>query len=124
MKSFLTYTAIIEALTGLGLLIIPSKVVLILLESELNGSLEIILSMVAGAAIFSLALNCWFSRMQQAALTMVRAMLFYNFVVATIFLYAVLGLGFKGPALWLVIIFHFFQTVICLLYIYKRQNAN
>jgi hypothetical protein len=124
MKSFLTYTAMIEALTGLGLLIVPSKVVLILFESELNGSLAIIFSMIAGAAIFSLALICWLFRMQKAALTMVKAMLFYNFVVATILLYGALGLGFKGPALWLVIIFHFFQTAICLLHIYKRKNAH
>jgi hypothetical protein len=124
MKKFLTYTAIIEALTGIGLLVIPSKVVSILLESELDGSLEIILSMVAGAAIFSLALGCWFSRVQPAALTMVRAMLFYNFAVATILLYGALGLGFKGPALWLVIIFHYFQTVICILYIKKKNDAH
>ena len=124
MKSFLTYSAIIEALTGLGLLIVPSKVVLILLESELNGPLEIILSMVAGAAIFSLALICWFSRLQTAPLTAVRGMLFYNFAVASILLYGVWGLGFKGFALWLVIIFHFVQTVICILFINKRMNAH
>jgi len=123
MKSFLAYTAIIEALTGLGLLIFPSRVVRILLETELNGSLEIILSMVAGAAICSLALNCWFSRQHAAALIAVRAMLFYNFAVASILLYGAWGLGFKGFALWLVIIFHFIQTVICIFFINKRSNA-
>ena len=123
MKSFLTYTAIIEALTGLGLIIIPSKVVTLLLEANLNGSLEIILSMVAGAAVFSLALACWFFRMQSGAFIAIRAMLFYNFAVASILLYGALGLGFKGSVLWLVIIFHFFQSVICILYINKKNNA-
>jgi hypothetical protein len=124
MKSFLTYTAIIEALTGLGLIIIPSKVVLILLETELNGSLEVILSMVAGAAIFSLALACWFFRLRSGVSITIRAMLFYNFAVASILLYGALGLGFKGAVLWLVIIFHFFQSVICILYINKKNSAH
>ncbi len=52
MKSFLIYTAVIEALAGFGLIITPSKVVsLLLVAMELHGSLESILSMVAGAAI-------------------------------------------------------------------------
>jgi hypothetical protein len=35
-----------------------------------------------------------------------RMLLFYNMVITVILLYAALGLGFKGPALWGVIIFH------------------
>ena len=124
MKYFFTYSAIVEALTGLGLLIVPSKVVLILLDTELNGPLEIILSMVAGAAIFSLALICWFSRLQTVPLIAVRGMLFYNFAVAFILLYGARGLGFKGFVLWLAIIFHFIQTGICVLFINKRKNAH
>ena len=124
MKSFLTYSAIIEALTGLGLLIVPSKVVLILLETELNAPLDIILSMVAGAAIFSLALICWFFRLQTASLISVKGMLFYNVAVASVLLYGAWGLGFKGFALWLVIVFHFIQTVICVFFINKRKNAH
>jgi len=124
MKSFLTYTAIIEALTGLGLIIVPSKVVLILFETELNSWLEIILSMVAGAAIFSLALACWFFRQQSGAFIVIRAMLFYNFAVASILLYGALGLGFRGPVLWLVVIFHFLQSAICILYMNRKNNAH
>jgi hypothetical protein len=110
MKSFLTYTAIIEALTGLGLIIVPSKVVLLLLETEINGSLEIILSMVAGAAIFSLALACWFFRLQSGAAIAIRAMLYYNFSLASILLYGALRLGFRGSVLRLVIFYHFFPV--------------
>ena len=52
-KFFFTYTGIIEALTGLGLLMVPAKVARLLLGAELRGSLEIILAMVAGAAILT-----------------------------------------------------------------------
>jgi hypothetical protein len=33
-------------------------------------------------------------------------------VITVILLYSALGLGFKGPALWAVIIFHTIQSVI------------
>jgi hypothetical protein len=124
MKSYLSYSSIVEAITGLGLLIAPSKVVLLLLEMELNGSLEIILAMIAGAAIFSLALNCWLSRADAAAPVAIKTLLFYNFAVAAILLYGALGLEFKGPALWLVIIFHFFQTVMGILIINKKSKTH
>jgi hypothetical protein len=124
MKSYLTYSSIIEALTGLGLLIAPSKVVLLLLETELSGSLEIILAMIAGAAIFSLALTCWLSRADAAAPVAIKTLLFYNFAVAAILLYGAVGLGFKSPALWLVIIFHFLQTVVGILIINKKSKAH
>jgi len=124
MKSFLTYTAVIEALTGLGLIVIPYRVVLLLFEKELNGPLEIIVSMVGGAAIFSLALGCWFSRLQMGALIILRTMLFYNFAVASILLYSILGLGFSGFVLWFVIIFHFFQSVICFIYLNRKNNVG
>jgi hypothetical protein len=119
-KTFLTYTSIIEALTGLALIAVPARAAILLLETELSGSLEIILAMVGGAAIFSLALGCWLARQNAAADTLVKALLFYNFAVATILLYGALGLGFKGPALWAVIIFHYFQTIVSLWIIQKK----
>jgi|SRR5450432_237655 hypothetical protein len=124
MKSFLTYSAIIEAITGLALIFAPSKTILILLKAETNGSLEMTLAMVAGVAIFSLAIFCWLIRRHSSALLAIKSMSFYNFAVAAILLYATLGLGFTGPALWLVIVFHFIQTAIGILLINKKQNAN
>jgi hypothetical protein len=124
MKSFLTYSAIIEAITGLALIFAPSKTILILLKAETNGSLEMTLAMVAGAAIFSLAIFCWLIRRHSSAPLAIKSMSFYNFAVAAILLYATLGMGFTGPALWLVIVFHFIQTAIGILLINKKQNAN
>ena len=124
MKTFLTYSAIIEAITGLALIFAPSKTVGILLETETNGPLEITLAMVAGAAIFSLAIFCWLFKKHSGARLAIKAMSFYNFSVAGILLYATLGLGFTGAALWLVIVFHFIQTAIGILLINKKQNAN
>jgi xanthine/uracil permease len=114
MKNFLTYTAIIEAITGLGLMIIPSTVARILLNSELEGPVATLLAMVGGAAIFSLALGAWFNRSNIQVLMGVRMLLFYNAIVTLIFLFGSLKMGLGGLVLWSVIVFHFAQTVICL----------
>jgi hypothetical protein len=124
MKSFLTYSALIEASTGFALILAPSKTVLLLFRMELNGSLEMTLARVAGAAIFSLAIVCWLIRKHSGAHLTIKAMSFYNFAVAAILLYAALGLGFTGPVLWIVIVFHFIQTAIGILLISKKENAN
>jgi hypothetical protein len=120
MKLFLTYTAIIEALTGLALIAIPSKAAMILLEAELSGSMEIILAMVAGIAILSLAYMSWLKRNNTTDPDPVKMLLFYNFTITCILLYGALGLGFKGPVLWAVIVFHTIQTVISLRMIQKK----
>src|SRR4051812_22935170 len=112
-KTFFTYTGIIEALTGLGLLIAPAAVTRILLGAELQDSLEIVLAMVAGAAIFSVALVSWLSRKNIVAVMSLAVLLFYNFAVSLILLYSTLGLKFSGMFLWGVIAFHLFQTVQC-----------
>jgi hypothetical protein len=120
VKSFLTYSAIIEGLTGVALILVPSRASLLLFETELNVSLEIVLAMVAGAAIFSLALGSWLARSGIASLMAVKMLLLYNIAVTLILLYAALGLGFKGIPLWLVIIFHSFQTVVGIVIIKKK----
>ena len=113
MKNFLTYTAIIEAITGLGLMIIPSTVARILLNSKLEGPVATLLAMIGGAAIFSLALGAWFNRSNSHVLLGVRMLMFYNALVTLILLFGILKMGVGGLVLWIVVIFHFAQTVIC-----------
>lgn len=122
-KVFFTYTGILEALTGLGLLVVPATIVRVLLGTELRSGLEIVLAMVAGAAIFSIAILCWLSRTNTVSLVAPGVLLFYNFAVSLIFLYAALGLKFTGIPLWAVIAFHLFQTVQCGILL-KRQIQN
>jgi hypothetical protein len=124
-KFFFTYTGIIEALTGLGLMMVPATIVRVLLGAELRSGLEIILAMVAGAAIFSIALLCWLSRINTESLVAPGVLLFYNFAVSLIFLYAALGLKFTGFPLWGVIAFHLLQTVLCGVLLKKQiQSEN
>jgi len=122
-KTFFTYTGIIEALTGLGLLIFNATVTRVLLGTELQGNVEIVLAMVAGAAILSIAFLSWLSRTNSITLVSLMVLLLYNFAVSIILLYAALGLEFKGIPLWGTIAFHLFQTVQCGILL-KRQKLS
>jgi hypothetical protein len=123
MKPFLTYTAIIEALTGMGLIFLPARVVSLISGFSLTGGNAIIMSMVAGAAILSVALLSWLSRKDVHALMTVRVLLFYNSVIFVIFLYGAVSHDLKGPVLWLVLIFHFIQTIAAI-FIMRLQKAD
>jgi hypothetical protein len=122
IRAFFIYTAIIEALTGIGLLLMPAIVSRILLGAELRGHLDIILAMVAGAAIFSIGLLSWLSGRNLNIKWSVPPLLLYNFLISLILLYAVLGLGFAGIPIWLIIIFHLFQSLVCIALLRKQSG--
>ena len=111
-KSFLTYSAIVEALTGIGLIFAPSTVAAILLKTELVNPLERLLAMVAGAAISSLALSAWITRLSSNPSAVIKMLLLYNAAVTAVLLYGILALGFGGIVLWTIILFHFIQSAI------------
>jgi hypothetical protein len=58
MKNALTFAAVAEAATGLGLLIVPSLVVQLLLGEQLTG-VAIPVARVAGIALIGLGIACW-----------------------------------------------------------------
>ncbi len=120
MKIYLTYTAIFEGLTGFGLIFIPATVVRLLCATALNGPIAILLAMVAGAAIFSLALVSWLARSIVRPSIEVNMLLFYNASVTLILFYGALKLGFGGMVLWTVIVLHFVQTIISFLILPKK----
>jgi hypothetical protein len=111
-KSFFIYTAIIEALTGLGLIVEPATVARLLLGAELSGELAVVLAMLAGVAIFSIALLSWLSRLNTVARVSLMVLLFYNIAVSFILVYASLRFGYNGIPLYVVIAFHLYQSVL------------
>jgi hypothetical protein len=123
-KTFLTYSAIVEAVTGIGLIIFPARVAEILLHSPLNNSLETLLAMIGGAAICSLALSAWLVRSAPKPQTELKMLLCYNLSVSIILIYGVSALGFKGIVLWIVIVFHLIQAAICLLILQKKLKPD
>jgi hypothetical protein len=121
IKSFLAYSAVIEALTGLALIFVPAKVALLLFETVMASPLETLLAMIAGAAILSLACGAWVVRSNAYAVNAIKIFLLYNIAVAFVILYGALELGFKGIPLWVVIIFHTYQAAMCIIILQKNQ---
>jgi membrane protease YdiL (CAAX protease family) len=60
MKKLLVTTAIIEITTGIALLAVPALLASILLGSTLDTHAGFAVARVAGAALLSLGLACWF----------------------------------------------------------------
>ncbi|MFI5154160.1 MAG: hypothetical protein ACHQET_12545 [Chitinophagales bacterium] len=116
MKTFFIISALIESGAGLIFLIAPSMAVSILLGSSIN-AVGIMLGRVAGAALFSLAIVCWFARKNEESRTtkgLGVAMLFYNLTVSGILLYGVLGVNLQGSGLWPLVFLHTVMAIWCI----------
>lgn len=112
MKKLLTVTAIIEAATGVGLLIVPAMYVQILLGGTLDTPAALTVGRVGGAALLTVGVACWLSR--ENGRSLVAAMLLYNVVVVGILVYAALALALAGLGLWPAIAFHVAFAFWCL----------
>jgi hypothetical protein len=106
MNSLITLTAVIESVTGLALMAVPSVVVRLLVGGEISGA-GIPLGRVAGFGLLSLGIACWPGRgPADNAAPALRAMLTYN-SLATLYLLC-LGIGreWVGPLLWPAVALH------------------
>ena len=116
MKRFLILTAVIEAATGLALIVVPAIVVRLLLGAEISGA-SIPLGRVAGAALLALGVACWLARNDRQSRTargLVVAMLVYNIVATAVLAFAGIGLGLHGVALWPAVVLHAVMAIWCM----------
>ena len=115
MNPLFALTAVIEAVTGLALIVAPEFVVRLLLGAELAGP-GVPLGRLAGAALLTLGIACGLARndaVSPAARALLAAMLFYNVAAA-----CVLGsAGLQGPTasarLWPAVGLHAILAVWC-----------
>jgi hypothetical protein len=117
MKNLQTVTALIEAGAGLALGCFPSAAVALLLGSPLDSPAAVILGRVAGAALLALGVACWLARgdaQSRAARGLVAAMVVYNFAAVALFVFAGIGLGLYGVALWPAVVLHAAMGVWCI----------
>ena len=98
MRGALAVTAIAEALTGLALLLMPSRVGQLLLGAELTGQAAVV-ARVAGIALIALAVACWPG-------TPLLGMLAYSVSVAVYLAYLGLTETVGGPLLWPAVALH------------------
>jgi len=117
MRTLLIVTAVIEAATGVALLLSPPLPVSLLLGASLDTPTGLVVGRVAGAALLSLGIACWLARndeQSRAATGLIAAMLLYNTAVAAVLVYAGIGLRLAGVGTWPAVLLHAALAVWCL----------
>jgi hypothetical protein len=116
MKLLLIISAVLEAATGLALLVMPAAAVSMLLGVPLDTPTGLVAGRIAGAALAALAVACWQARNGERgspATGVVEAMLFYNFAATAVLVYAGIRLELRSALLWPAIVLHFCLGVWC-----------
>lgn len=117
IKTLLMVTALLEAATGLALLLSPSLPVSMLLGASLDTPAALVVARVTGAALLSLGLACWLARddgQSRAARGLIAAMSLYNVAAVVVLAYAGTGAGLSGVGLWPAVLLHAAMAVWCL----------
>jgi hypothetical protein len=102
MKKVLTLAAVVEATTGLALLLVPSFVGRLLLGEEFTGP-GIVSGRVAGIALIALGVACWPG-------PPVAGMVIYGAAVTVYLAYVGFAVGFTGVLLWPAVVLHIVLT--------------
>ena len=116
MKNLLSLTALIEAVTGLILIISPSILAMLLLGTSLDTAAALAVARLAGAAVLTIGIACWQTGSDagsRAVQGLVAAMLFYNITAAAVLVYAGVVSGLSGVALWPAVVLHAGMAVWC-----------
>ena len=127
IRSLLTATALIEAATGIALLIAPSLVVELLLGEGLSAPQSLVLGRIAGAALISIGVACWLARKSErneAQRGLITGLSFYNVAVPTLLLYAAIALEMRGIFIWPGGILHAALAIWCLEFLRPRQHGR
>ena len=109
----LVVTAIVEAGTGLALVMVPSVVTTILLGATLDPPVALVVARIAGVALLSLGVACWLASKEarsRASRGLIAAMLLYNVAVPVVLALA----GLYGIGLWPVVLAHAALAVWCM----------
>ena len=117
VKNLLRLTGLLEGGTALALLLLPAIVFEFLFGQALSSVPALLGGRIAGAALVSLAVASWSAAKGGAGTTggIVRAMLLYNSLMLALLLYARMGLGLLGIALWPAVIVHILMAGWCVL---------
>lgn len=110
-RSVLGIAAAVEAVTGLLLLIVPHLLAKLLLGVEAT-AVAVIIARIAGIALLSLGIGCWFGRQEASGGWALAAMLLYNVLVTLYLAWVGLGAEFVGVLLWPAVVAHAILTVL------------
>ncbi len=117
MNRLLALTAIIEAATGLALVLMPSMVVWLLLGVPIAGAAPLAVARVGGVALLTIGVACWIASTDVQSRTtrgLVTAMVIYNLGLAAILGVAGFWSQMTGIALWPAVALHSVMAVWCI----------
>ena len=109
IKTLLQVSAAAEVGAGVALIVVPSAIVGLLIGGPLESATALSVARLAGAALVTLGLICWFASrdsQSRAAAGVVAALVFYNTAAVGVLLYARLGADLTGPGIWFAIALH------------------
>ena len=114
MNPLFATTAVIEAATGLAMLVAPEYVVRLLLGAELAGA-GVPLGRLTGVALLALGVACWLARDDEssAARALLAAMGLYNVGAVIVLGMAGLSSPAVGVLLWLAVLLHAVMAAWC-----------
>jgi hypothetical protein len=103
VKLLLEAMAVINLITGLMLILVPTFLPKIVLEISVTDSASIAMSRVTGTAILSIGMICWMVRMEgrsKAGKGIVTGLAIYNALLMMVLAYTIIVQGFSTPGLW------------------------
>jgi hypothetical protein len=124
MKRLLAVAAVLEAVTGMALMISPSIVARLLLGADVAGAGAVV-GRVAGLAMLALGLACWPGRdPANRHAPALRAMLTYNLLVMCYLTFLGIGGQFVGVLLWPAVAIHGLLTLLPVHEWFKTQQTR
>jgi hypothetical protein len=111
---FFVLSAVLEATAGLALLLSPTLVITLLLDGPVTHA-AVAIGRLAGAALLSLGVACWWARADAgsaASRALVAGMSVYNVVVIAVVLTGSFGSP-RRPILWLATLVHAAMAAWC-----------
>jgi len=128
-KILLILFALVEAASGLALLVMPAVASSLVLGAPLDTPTGLVVGRIAGAALLSFAIVCWqVSNGERGGVAtgVVSAMLVYNAAAAAILVYAGVRLKLQSTLLWPAIVLHWFLAAWCLVNVWltRRKQAT
>ena len=118
----MTTISFLEGATGLALMTFPSFVSVILLGSSLTDPKGIVIARVAGAALVSLAVACWFLRNYDRIPGFTYALLFYNLASSGLLAHAGFQEDLIGIGLWPALAAHIGISAWIMRLLYGNKN--
>jgi len=115
-KLFLSVTALVEAATGLCLLILPALLFAVLLGLDPATADAIFVGRLAGAALLAIGVASWMARIDErtpAQLGLLTGILVYNVAATLLLAYAGAVLKMVGVLLWPAVALHAVLAIWC-----------